>query len=267
MNALKHGGYAKTEVLPFEDASERRRLVKEIYKALQPVDAMEESLADNMVNSYWLMERLKLRLSVRQDSIFKQITPIALAELIGVPNAYQIHAPEYLKEPNTKFSKKDLKLPQQRYQLYLHLRQNHQAIPNYQSVFGVYKTLFEGLHESIGKDYGVPLIMSTGAGLDLAWQQSPKKLEEVLLEYAASLYYQICFDELRPKIRVAMASWYFLQRREQRESDFQDDLLIKEVNRYQNLLGQFIKYRKARLDQDSAQKGIDSSVSKSSETK
>ncbi len=195
------------------------------------------------------MERLKLRLIVRQDGIFMLLTPIAVAELIQVPDPYRSYAPEFLKEPNTKFAKKDLKLPQWRYQLYLHLYQNCQGMKNYQTVFGIYKALFEGLNEFIGNDYGVPLIMTTGAGLDPAWQQQRKKVEEVLLEYAASLYYKIRFDELRPKIRVAMASWFFLQRREQRESDIQDDLLIKEVNRYQNLLGQFMKYRKARLDQ------------------
>jgi hypothetical protein len=211
MNAVKHGGYAKTEILQFENASECRRLEKEIYKALNPADAIEESLADGLVNSYWLMERLKLKLSVRYDGIFKLLTPIAVAELIKVPDTYRSHAPEFLNEPNTKFAKKDLKLPQQLYQLYLHLHQNCQGMKNYQTVFGIYKALFEGLHEFLGNDYGVPLIMTTGARLELAWQQQPKKVEELLLEYAASLYYKIRFDELRPKIWVAMVSWFFLQ--------------------------------------------------------
>lgn len=253
MNALKHGAYAKTEILQFEDASERRRLEREIYKALKPADAIEESLADGLVNSYWIMERLKLRLSVRQESIFQHLTPMGLAELIGVPDAYRSHAPEYLKEPNTKFAKKDLKLPEQRYKMYLHLAKNSLGIANYQTVLHLYKSLFEGLHEFIGNDYGVPLIMTTGAGLDIQWQQRPKKVEEILLEYGASLYYKIYFDELRPKIRLAMSVWFFIQRREQRESDFQDELLNKEINRYQNLLGQFMKYRKTRVEHETLQ--------------
>ena len=133
MNAIKHGGYAKTEILQFQDASECRRLEKEIYKALNPGDAIEESLADSLVNSYWLMERLKWSLSVRQDGIFKLLTPIAVEELIQVPDPYRSNAPEFLKEPNTKFAKKDLKLPQQRYQLYLHLNRNCQGMKNYQT--------------------------------------------------------------------------------------------------------------------------------------
>jgi hypothetical protein len=38
LNALKHGGYAKTKILPFEDEAEYNKLRKDVYKALQPGD-------------------------------------------------------------------------------------------------------------------------------------------------------------------------------------------------------------------------------------
>ncbi len=47
---------------------------------------------------------------------------------------------------------------------------------------------------------------------------------------------------------VRMSAWFFLQRRDQRESDFQDELIIKEHNRYQATLNQLLKYRKAPLE-------------------
>lgn len=72
--------------------------------------------------------------------------------------------------------------------------------------------LFEGVHEFIGNSCGTPFLLSTGAGLEIAWQQRPKTVEEVLLKYAASLWYMIKFDELRPHIRHWMASWFFLDR-------------------------------------------------------
>ncbi len=52
------------------------------------------------------MERLKLRLSVRQDSIFKLLTPITVAELIQVPDPYRSYAPEFLKDPILNLQKK-----------------------------------------------------------------------------------------------------------------------------------------------------------------
>jgi hypothetical protein len=110
--------------------------------------------------------------------------------------------------------------------------------------------LFEGVHEFIGNSYGAPFLLSTGAGLDIAWQQRPKNVEEVLLEYAASLWYKIQFDELRPHIRHWMASWFFLDRMGKKDSDYQDDMVIKELNRYKSLLDTFMKFRKNQIEQN-----------------
>lgn len=249
MNAVKHGAYAKTTVLPHEDVKEHQRLTREIYKDLKPKGANEESLADQMVESLWAAERFKLRVAMKQENIFEQLTPIALAQMIDVPQVYLPFAPDYLKEPNTKFLKRDLKLPEQRYKSYVHLCANSKGIQNYQMVFGTYKELFQGVHDFIGNSYKVPFMLSTGAGLEPAWQQNPKKVEEVLLEYAASLYYMIKFDDLRPRIRVWMASWFFLDRMGRKESDYQDDLVVKELNRYRSLLDTFMKFRKSQVDQ------------------
>ena len=49
---------------------------------------------------------------------------------------------------------------------------------------------------------------------------------------------------MRPAIRVAMSSWFFLQRIERRESDLQDEMVIKEIQRYQSYLTQLMNYRK-----------------------
>lgn len=248
MNAVKHGAYSKTEILPHEDAAERKRLQREIYKALKPKGAVEENLADQMIDNLWIAERFKLRVAMKQENIFTQLTPATLAGLIGVRAEYQPFAPDYLKEPNTKFSKKELKLPLQRYRLYLDLYKNSKGIANYQTVFARYQLLFEGVHEFIGDDYGTKFLLSTGAGLEIAWQQRPQKVEEVLLEYAASLWYMIQFDELRPHIRHWMASWFFLDRMGRKESDYQDYLVVKELNRYKSSLDTFMRFRKSQPD-------------------
>jgi hypothetical protein len=248
MNAVKHGAYAKTKVLPHEDEKEYQRLTRNMYKDLRPKGTVEENLVDQMIDSLWMAERLKLRLAMKQENIFAQLTPAIVAELVEVPEVYQPFAPDYLKEPNTRFTKKELQLPSQEYKSYLHLCHNTKGIANYQTVFNLYKVLFEGVHDFIGDAYGTPFILSTGAGLEIAWQQNPKKVEEVLLEYAASLWYMIHFDEIRPYIRHAMASWFFLDRIGRKESDYQDELVIKELNRYKSLLDGFMKFRKVQLD-------------------
>lgn len=246
MNALKHGGYSQRPVLHFEDPAERKRLERKMYQDIKPQDCLEETLVDQMVQSLWAAERFKLRLSLRQESIFQNLTPAALADMLQIPEPYRSYVPSYLKEPNTKISKKEVRRAATLFEDYQHLSKHSKGIPNYQMVFGRYQNLFIGLGEYLGTRFNPPIIASTGTGLSLGWQQNPKKLEEVLEEYAAHLYYQIHFDLLRPQIRGWMSAWFFLERRDQREHDFQDEHVIKELNRYQNLLGQLMRYRKAK---------------------
>jgi hypothetical protein len=53
MNALKHGGYAKTKILPFEDEDEYNRVRKDVYKALTPDDFIQRNIANQIVDSLW----------------------------------------------------------------------------------------------------------------------------------------------------------------------------------------------------------------------
>lgn len=244
LNAVKHGAYAKTEVLPFEDSNERKRLDRALIKAFQPIDAIEDALIQNMAQSLWTMERLKNRLALRQEKIFKEITPRMLAELIGVPTAYQPHAPDYLKEPNTKFAKKELKEPLKLHNDYIHLRKNSLGIQNYQMVFVRYQDLFEGAHQFAQQKKYKPFLNALGNGLDLFYQNDPTAVEELLLQYAACLYYMTRLEELKPAIRTALASWFFIDRHMQKEADYQDEQVAKEMNRYQSYLSQLLKYRR-----------------------
>jgi hypothetical protein len=244
MNSVKHGAYAKTEVLPFEDADERKRLDRALIKAFQPKDAIELTLIQNMAQSLWTMERFKNRLALRQGKIFKEIAPRMLAELIGIPTAYQPYAPDYLKEPNIKFAKKDLQEPIKRYNEYLHLRKNSLGIQNYQMVFGGYQALFEGAHQFAQQKNYKPVLNALGNGLDMFYQNDSTAVEELLLQYAASLYYMTRLEEWKPAIRTALASWFFIDRYMQKDADYQDEQITKEMNRYQLYLSQLLKYRR-----------------------
>ncbi len=53
MNALKHGGYAKTKILLFEDEAEYNRVRKDDNKALQLGDIVQKSLTNQIVDSLW----------------------------------------------------------------------------------------------------------------------------------------------------------------------------------------------------------------------
>ena len=114
------------------------------------------------------------------------------------------------------------------------------VIENYQMVFGSYKDPFQGLNDFVGLDYKVLFLNGDYCGIQIGWQQQPKKLEEVLLEFAAYYFYQINFDTLHPAITVEMSSWFFLQHFERRECNLQDEMLIKEIQHYQSYLTQLL---------------------------
>lgn len=95
------GAFAKAKILPHEDIREYQRLTRLMYKDLRPRGIVEESLVDQMIESLWTTERLKLRMVLKQENIFAQLTPLMLAQMIGVPEEYLPFAPDYLKEPNT----------------------------------------------------------------------------------------------------------------------------------------------------------------------
>ncbi len=91
-------------------------------------------------------------------------------------------------------------------------------------------------------------------GLEIVWQQRPKTVEEVILEYAASLWCMIKFDQLRPHIRHWMASWFFIDRMGKKDSNYHDDMVVKELNRYKSLLDTFLKFRKSLIEQNTSDK-------------
>ena len=49
-----------------------------------------------------------------------------------------------------------------------------------------------------------------------------------------------------------MASWFFLDRVGRRDSDYQDDMVVKELNRYKSLLDTFLKLRKSFVEQNTS---------------
>ena len=72
-----------------------------------------------------------MHLSMRQESIFQQLTPIAVAEILEIPEPYRSHVPHYLKEPNTKIPKREVKIATKRFRDYQRLSKNSKGIANY----------------------------------------------------------------------------------------------------------------------------------------
>ena len=83
MNAVKHGAYSQTRLLPHECEDEYKRIKRELTKSFKPSCSAERRQIQEMLDALWSVERFRLRLMYRQEVIFKELKPNQLAEMIG----------------------------------------------------------------------------------------------------------------------------------------------------------------------------------------
>jgi hypothetical protein len=102
LNALKHGGYAKTKILPFEDEAKYNKHRRNVIKALQPRDIIQKNLAIQVADRLWRIERLELKYSFRIDEKIGELKPNMLAAIIDADERFVPFAPDYLLTPNHK---------------------------------------------------------------------------------------------------------------------------------------------------------------------
>ena len=83
LNALKSGIFAKSPVLPFEDEKQYRRHVKAVMRSLEPEDAVQLYMAQQIADCMWRGTRLEYRSALQRDEIFKTLTPAMMVCLLG----------------------------------------------------------------------------------------------------------------------------------------------------------------------------------------
>ena len=249
MNALKSGFFAKSTILPFEDEAQYKKHCKQVMQSLDPQNVLEVSIAQQIADSLWKGTRLEMCSAFKREEILGNLTPVQMAQFLGIEGKRQACAPDFLLMPNYQIPKKELVVPKKCLQQYAHLVKNVQGVANYESVWRQYTDLFTELHYWVKNDNTIELFMSGFTALNLAWQQRPKLIEEQLELLNHHFWYLVHFDELRPQIRNWMATWYFLRSREANHLTQGDDLALKERRHCQSLLDTYLKMRKSSQEQ------------------
>ena len=169
-----------------------------------------------------------------------------LAAMIDADERFVPFAPDYLLNPNHKIAKKDVHDAGIVLYQYDQFLKSAKGMPNYNGVWRQYPDLFKGAHIWAADTVSVPFFMSHGKDLNIEWQNQPDLVLKLLLKFAAHMYFRANFHGFKPKIRVMMASWLFLQKQELRNSDHHDDFIMKERRVYQSLLDSYVKLRKSQ---------------------
>jgi hypothetical protein len=247
MNALKSGMFARTPVLPFEDEAQYRRHVKSVMASLGPEDAVQANLAQQIADSMWRGQRQEYRAALQRDEVFKTLTPAIMAEFLGLSKELAKYPPRFLVTPNYKISRKEALEYKRLHAQYEHLVDNAKGIPNYNMVWRQYPDFFVYL-ENWMSNIEPPLFMANRQGLDIHWQNHPRKLEGYIDKYGAHCWYLANFDSLRDQIRNWMGIWFFLKSRDAEKLERFDDRMLQERRVCQGLLDCFFRMRKSHSD-------------------
>jgi hypothetical protein len=89
-----------------------------------------------------------------------------------------------------------------------------------------------------------PLFMSNQQGLDIYWQNHPRKLEPYIDEFGALAWYYANFKDLRAQIRNWMSIWFFLQERHGEAIERFDDRMVAERRNCIAMLDTYFRMRK-----------------------
>jgi len=247
MNALKEGLFARTPVLPFEDEAQYRRHIKAVMASLAPEDAVQVNLAQQIADSMWRGQRQEYRAALQRDETFKALTPAIMAELLKLEGRLAKYPPRFLVTPNFKITRKEAKEYAQLNQQFEHFLANVKGVPNYNMVWRQYPVFFQHL-ELWMRSIDPPLFMNNRQGLDIHWQNHPRKLEGHIEEFGVRCWYLANFDELRPQIRNWMGIWFFLKGRECEKVERFDDRMLQERRTCQGLLDCYFRMRKSQND-------------------
>jgi len=246
-NALKDGSTAKSMVLPFEDERLYQKHIVEVEKALAPVNYVEAQIVREYAEGLWRIIRHEKRGAYEREAILNMITPQMVAQMLGLENHYVQAAPAYLMDLKHRISKKEQDSARVALSQYQHLQKNAKGIANFNMVFKQYEFLFRALDQwAVNEDLlATPIMGSTNVGLNLPWQQNPKKLLELLEVFEKQMYFVAFFEEHKPAIRVWIETWFFLQKNEMRRLENLDQLLVKERNHTYSMLEKLLRFRKS----------------------
>lgn len=247
-NALKHGRYAKSALLPFEDEVAFKQHLRDIRAALLPDNYVEQQIVDEYAHTLWRLQRQENRTAYEREKILEKLTSPMMSNMLGLSEEYCAAAPDYLTDLKKKIPKAQAILANAAYEQYQRLEQQAKGVSNFNLVWRQFPDLFNALSVYIDRLGSMrPLFTANNKDLDLAWQQNPHKILEYLEDLSKELFYLANFNEFKPQIRLYMESWYFAQHHELRLLEREDGGLMAERKHANAMLDKLMQLRKTQF--------------------
>lgn len=251
MNALKHARSAKSKLLPYEDEREYTQLIQDVYADFEPQGCIEADLANEYIDCRWRSRRMEARIRTEQESIFAKIDRRYIATLVGIEERLIDDLPDYFLNMSKRFGPKQVELAD------IAWRQHNNMVRDYDSGQFTdleemrihFDVLFEEFEKWVREKANLPPLLAPQRDqFNPAWSQDVEFLFTVIEDFAVEMYFQSNFMGWKEQIRNWMQSWYLLQKRELREIDQYDLVLIKETHLAHNIIERLAKIQKHKRD-------------------
>lgn len=250
MNALKSGIYAKTMVLPFEDAAVYQQHVRAVKTGVRAENPLEEILAQQAADAMWRAQRQEERLAWERKQIFQEMTATKLVAMVTKERYLIDSAPDFILDASHTFSEEDLVLYNKAYEQYLDFKSKALGrMENYKAVWHDYPELFQTFAGWVAPIDEVPFFTEDGSDWRMEWQRSYHALEKYLFQFAGWLWWVTTWEEHKPILMRAYANWYFEQGGEDYTLTQIDEAIFRERKLCQGTLETIAKLRRSQRDQ------------------
>lgn len=249
MNAIKHGGYSKKRLLPFEDAKAYQTHYDEVISDLDPNNSLQHVAASQYADALWRVERMQVREKLTGEEMMSKVTPQIVAEQLGFEGRKRELAPDYLVDINYEIPADEMEGLEDFFKERYYLLQNCKGMANFNMVWRQFPVLFTHLARYIAEFEDMkPLFMASGEGLDIAWQQNPKQLLDTLEDLFYIYEYRADFEAMKPDIQTILLHWYYTSRSEVQRIDEMSTTQIRLIKECHYLLAQYWKLGKSQIE-------------------
>lgn len=252
LNALKHARNAKSKILPYEDIDQYEELVQDLYQDINPQGAIEADLVNQYVDSRWRSRRMEERIRIEQESIFERVDKVKIAAMLELDEMFIDHLPDYFLNMSKRFGPKQIEVADIAWRQYCHMVKDYDSgeFTNLEEMRIHFDVLFEQFEQWISQQKGLPpLLVPQRDQFNPVWiEKDSELLFSVIQDFAIEMYFQANFMQWKEQIRNCLQIWYLMQKRELREIDQYDLVLIKETHMQHAIIERLVKIQKHKRD-------------------
>jgi hypothetical protein len=174
-----------------------------------------------------------------------------IATLVGIEDKLIDDLPDYFLNMSKRFGPKQIELADIAWRQYNNMVRDYDSgqFTDLEEMRIHFDVLFEEFEKWVRHNVALPPLLAPQRDqFNPAWSNDLEFLFTVIEDFAVEMYFQSNFMGWKEQIRNWMQSWYLLQKRELREIDQYDLVLIKETHLAHTIIERLAKIQKNKRE-------------------